>query len=68
MNLTVLERELIIEALTTRASRLESYGRFHPRTAGPHDRKAAAMRALAHKLIERTNEPGVGRHAAQARA
>jgi hypothetical protein len=39
--------DLLIEALQTRAARLEAYGRAKPRSAGVNDRKAAAMRNLS---------------------
>jgi hypothetical protein len=45
------ERALIIDALARAAARLESYGRARPHLAGPHDRKAAAMRALRARLM-----------------
>jgi hypothetical protein len=51
MTFTISEFELLIEALERSASRLESYGRFHPQRAGPHDRKAAAMRKLRARLM-----------------
>jgi len=47
---TLSEIELLIEALTRAASRHESMARFNPPTAGPHDRKAEAMRKLKRKL------------------
>lgn len=50
MNFTIFELDLIIEALEARAGRHESMARFNPRGAGPHDRKADAMRRLANKL------------------
>jgi hypothetical protein len=50
IDLSIGEVELIVEALVSRASRHDSYGRAEPRTAGPHDRKADAMRTLASKL------------------
>jgi chromosome segregation ATPase len=51
INLTVGERELIVEALAARASRHASMARAKPQSAGPHDRKAEAMRRLREKLI-----------------
>jgi len=51
MNLTGQEIELICEALRMAASRHESYSRFRPRGAKPHDDKAAAMHRLIQKII-----------------
>jgi len=51
INLTVNERELIVEALESRASRHESMARAKPLNAGPHDRTAQAMRKLREKII-----------------
>jgi hypothetical protein len=51
MNLTTNELLVLIEALTMAASRHESYSRFNPKAAGPHDRKAEAMRKLRAKLM-----------------
>lgn len=50
------ELELLIEALSKAASRHESESRFNPRSAAPHDRKAAAMRKLRHKLEQETGQ------------
>jgi hypothetical protein len=58
MNLTKTELELICEALRMAASRHESYGRFNPRSAKPHDDKAAAMRKLIQKIIADTTSRG----------
>jgi hypothetical protein len=48
---TVGEVDLMVEALELRARRHEAMARFNPRNAGPHDRKAEAMRKLRHRLI-----------------
>jgi hypothetical protein len=50
LNLTVAERELLEEALVRASSRLESLGRANLASAAPHERKAAAMRALRQRL------------------
>jgi len=50
LELTADEIELLLEALNRAASRHESYSRFNPRAAGPHDKKAAAMRKLRQRL------------------
>jgi hypothetical protein len=50
-SLTESEIELLIEALARAASRHESMARNNPRAAGPHDRKALAMRKLKGKLL-----------------
>lgn len=52
MNLTTNELLLLIEALMMAASRHESYSRFNPRAAAPHDRKAEAMHKLKQKLMK----------------
>ena len=44
--LTGVEINLIAEALTMAAARHDSYARFKPRTAKPHEDKADRMRAL----------------------
>lgn len=49
--ITTNEVLLLVEALAMAASRHESYSRFNPRAAAPHDKKAAAMRALKTKLM-----------------
>lgn len=51
IELTTAELDLLIEALSHRASRHESMGRFNPRSAGPHDRAAKAMRKLEGRLL-----------------
>ena len=51
MNFTISEFELLIEALEQRASRHESYSRYRPQSAAPHDRKATAMRKLRDRLM-----------------
>ena len=53
INLSIGELELVLEALAYRAGRHESMARVYPHIAGPHDRKAEAMRALATKLKKR---------------
>jgi len=50
ITLSVFERELIDEALKSRAGRLESMARAKPHVAAPHERKAAAMRRLGERL------------------
>ena len=50
--ITTNELLLLIEALATAASRHESQSRFNPKAAGPHDRKAEAMRKLRAKLMK----------------
>jgi hypothetical protein len=52
IDLTETEIELLIEALTARASRHESMSRANPRAAGPHDRAAAAMHKLRARLAK----------------
>jgi len=52
VELTTAELDLLIEALNHRASRHESMGRFNPRSAGPHDRTAKAMRKLETRLLQ----------------
>jgi hypothetical protein len=44
------ELDLLIEALARAASRHESFSRYNPRAAAPHDKKAAAMRKLQYRL------------------
>ena len=56
--LTVAERELIIEALYYRAARHEAYAKSNPRNAGPHDRKAEAMRRLHDRLVKHPDRAG----------
>ena len=56
-NFTTYELELLVEALATRAARLESEARYRPQTAGPIERRAAAMRKLRAKLITRKVRP-----------
>ena len=56
LSFNIAELDLIIEALEARAGRHESMARFSPRGAGPHDRKAEAMRKLAAKLHKRSDE------------
>jgi hypothetical protein len=51
MNFTITELELLLEALERAASRHESMARFNPRSARPHDDKAAAMRKLRNRLL-----------------
>jgi hypothetical protein len=48
---TIGELELVVEALEHRANRHEAMSRYSPRGAGPHDRKADAMRKLRRRLI-----------------
>jgi hypothetical protein len=52
MDFTAHEMTLLIEALEYRASRHESEARFNPRSARPHDDKAAAMRKLRNKILK----------------
>ena len=54
VELSEQEIDLLTEALTKAASRHESESRYKPRAAAPHDKKAAAMRRLLHKLDEVT--------------
>lgn len=59
VDLTVYEIELLIEALTSRASRHDSMSRANPRAARPHDLRSAAMHKLRGRLtgvIERRHE------------
>jgi hypothetical protein len=51
MDLKETEIVLIAEALARAASRLESYARWNPRGARPHDDKARRMRALRTELL-----------------
>jgi hypothetical protein len=44
------EVALLVEALQARAARHDSMARFNPRGAGPHDRRATAMRKLHARL------------------
>lgn len=60
--ITTNELLLMVEALVMAAGRHESMGRFNPRSAGPHDRKAKAMRELRLKLMEMQSERGGGMH------
>ena len=53
IQLSVGEVDLIVDALRYRASRYESYARRKPETAGPHDRKAQAMRVLRDRILRR---------------
>jgi len=50
INLSISEISLLVQALEMAASRHEAYARFRPEAAGPHDRKAQAMRALRDRL------------------
>jgi len=54
INLGEYDIELIIEALTTAASRHETYSRFRPESPSrdQHNRKAEHMRALRTRLVE----------------
>jgi alpha-D-ribose 1-methylphosphonate 5-triphosphate synthase subunit PhnI len=54
LQLSVGDIELIAEALRHRAARLEAYGRAYPHNAGPHERKAMAMRVLRDRLLRRS--------------
>jgi hypothetical protein len=58
IHLSVGEVSLILEALTHRANRHETYARSYPERAGPHERTAAAMRELC-KRIKQTRTPNV---------
>ena len=53
IQLSIGEVELIAEALRYRAARHESYARRYPHIAGPHERKAQAMRVLRDRILRR---------------
>jgi hypothetical protein len=54
LDLTLSEVRLIDEALLRASARLESLGRANLATAGPHERKATAMRSLRQRLLQQT--------------
>ena len=63
VNLSVGDVSLILEALTHRANRHETYARSYPERAGPHQRRAAAMRELCNRLKQvRAPNVTVGRY------
>ena len=51
------ELQLVIDALAYRSTRLESMARFYPRSAGPHERTAKAMRELRARLTMEPSDP-----------
>jgi len=51
---TVHEINLLLEALRSRAARLESMARANPRSAGPNERKAQQMHTLSAQLRSST--------------
>jgi hypothetical protein len=61
INLSIKDIDLIIEALSARASRHMSMARANPRNAKPHDITAAAMDRLAQRLTKERDPHWDGR-------